>query len=62
MPVYIYKCGNCFESIEQLKEIKDRNICPQCKMCGNQMIRQVEPTNIKFNGTGFYETDYKKRK
>ena len=60
LPVYSYKCNQCKEIIELLQGFEDSN--PVCN-CSNEKIvmdRLVsEIGRPKFNGNGFYETDYK---
>lgn len=60
MPTYLYKCGNCGETLEILQKITDKpkTECPSCK----KDSLKKKPTcgsGVHFKGSGFYETDYK---
>jgi len=67
MPIYTYKCPSCELTKDFLLKSDDHApLCPIC--CWNPdrdggeeiMVRQLSKTsNPKFNGSGFYETDYK---
>jgi putative FmdB family regulatory protein len=57
MPVYEYKCSQCFSQIEFERGFgEDRE--PSC--CGTTMIRVWNSFGIQFKGNGFYSTDNKK--
>lgn len=48
------KCNNTFEKVIR----NDQN--PPCPICGAVTERMISaPAVVLFNGTGFYETDYK---
>lgn len=61
MALYIYYCPNCGREQEVVHKITEepKFICGFCKiamkrkMCGGGIV--------KFNGPGFYETDYKNK-
>jgi putative FmdB family regulatory protein len=64
MPTYVYKCSKCgqiFEITQSIKESlsKPTNNCPACHIVLSDII--IQPPAIHFKGTGFYETDYKKK-
>jgi putative FmdB family regulatory protein len=63
MPTYEYqckKCGHCFSEFQRIVDppIKD---CPKCmkKDCVEQIISGG--SGLIFKGSGFYETDYKRK-
>lgn len=63
MPTYEFVCDECGHSFEQFLEVKARNlkVCPECR--GKKLQRLVSGgCGVIFKGTGFYETDYKKKR
>ena len=60
MPLYGYACKNC-GTIEVRQKISDEPLkkCPTCKAKVDRLI-SVTGTP-QFKGTGFYQTDYKKK-
>ena len=61
MPIYEYMCRNCGKSFEVLQGI---NETPElsCEKCnGSDIERVLSPGAFMFKGSGFYETDYKKK-
>jgi len=57
------QCEDCKKVFEVLiREIDDRpkQVCPKCSS-GN-ITQKIGTPTIKFNGSGFYETDYKNKK
>ena len=68
MPFYTFKCPSCNQKKEFLQGIKEVNpVCKRCveASCGVHIptMERVWKSNAKpqFKGSGFYETDYKKR-
>ncbi|MFA6078650.1 MAG: FmdB family zinc ribbon protein [Candidatus Omnitrophota bacterium] len=62
MPTYDYeceKCGNKFEIFQKMSD-KPEGECPKCKGKSHRLIGGGQ--GIIFKGTGFYETDYKKKR
>ena len=60
LPVYSYKCNQCKKIIELLQGFKDPS--PACSCSNGEVIMDRLVSEIgkpKFNGNGFYETDYK---
>lgn len=61
MPNYDYKCLTCNTRFEIFQSIKDEpmTICPNC----NGELRRLigSGAGIIFNGSGFYQTDYKNK-
>lgn len=61
MPTYDYKCKDCGFSFEKFQKMSDEPLteCPNCKGTVKRLIGGG--AGIIFKGTGFYETDYKKK-
>ena len=63
MPLYEYYCEKCTYIVEELKPASERNnspICPECYLPTRRLPSAVG--RPKFNGSGFHETDYSKKK
>lgn len=61
MPNYDYIC-ECGKHQELFRKIEDRNKPIKCE-CGKSMVRTLGAApGVIFKGTGFYETDYKKKR
>ena len=62
MPTYEYVCTACDHRFEDFESMSAK---PQvkCPACGKRKLRRLFGTGagIIFKGSGFYETDYKKR-
>ena len=60
MPIYEYKCdnGHVFEVIQR---ITDESLT-KCEECGAPAARVLYSPAVHFKGSGFYNTDYGKRK
>ena len=65
-PIYEFQCeiGHLSEFLaKNYEEIKDIMVKEKCKHCGKPLIRKMPSVPaLKFNGTGFYGTDYKEPK
>jgi len=61
MPTYDYKCKECGITFELFQKMTDEPI-KKCIECGGEVKRLIGAglTPI-FKGSGFYETDYKKK-
>lgn len=62
MPTYDYECLACGHSFELFQKMTDKPIktCPKCKK--NKAKRLIgSGMGIIFKGSGFYETDYKRK-
>ncbi len=62
MPTYQYECDHCGHAFEIMQSIVDKKLkaCPSCKK--DKLHRLIgSGAGIIFKGTGFYETDYKKK-
>jgi putative FmdB family regulatory protein len=60
MPLYEYSCKTC-GIIEVRQGINDEPLkkCPACKSKVERLISVT--ANPQFKGSGFYQTDYKKK-
>jgi len=62
MPTYEYECQACGHAFEELQGMKDAKLtkCPKCHK--NKLSRLIgSGSGMIFKGSGFYETDYKKK-
>ena len=60
MPIYEYRCQNDHR-FEVLQKFADDPIT-ECEVCGAPAIRVLHPVAIHLKGSGFYATDYGRRK
>ena len=68
MPFYTFKCPKCEDVKEVLQKMNDSH--PICKECSTILPRKnVKMERVftsvgkpQFKGSGFYETDYKRKK
>lgn len=60
MPIYEYKCEN-EHTFEVMQRMSDDPLT-ECSQCGAPVQRVFHPVAIHFKGSGFYNTDYGKRK
>src|SRR3954451_6001009 len=60
MPIYEYRCenGHTFEVMQRMSD----DPLTECSICGAPVQRVFHPVAIHFKGSGFYNTDYGKRK
>lgn len=62
MPTYEYACAACGHEFEEFQMMSAKPIkkCPDCKK--NKVERLIGTgAGIIFKGSGFYETDYKRK-
>jgi putative FmdB family regulatory protein len=61
MPTYEYECAKCGKHFDLFQSIKAEPIrrCPKCKGKVKRLIGIG--AGIIFKGSGFYETDYKRK-
>jgi len=61
MPTYDYKCTNCDYKFEYFQSMKDPllQVCPECSGKLKRLIGTG--SGLIFKGSGFYETDYKRK-
>ena len=60
MPIYEYKCekGHVFDVIQRMTD----EALSECQECGAPAVRVLHPVAVHFKGSGFYNTDYGKKK
>src|SRR6187551_2978890 len=60
MPIYEYRCdqGHTFEVTQRMTE----DPLTACTICGAPVQRVFHPVAVHFKGSGFYSTDYGKKK
>lgn len=60
MPIYEYKCenGHVFDVIQRMSD----EPLTECEECGAPAERVLHPVAVHFKGSGFYNTDYGKKK
>lgn len=62
MPTYQYECGNCGHHFDFLQSMTEDRL-KKCPKCGKLKLQRLigSGSGIIFKGSGFYETDYKKK-
>ena len=62
MPTYQYECAACGHGFEVLQSMVDKKF-KKCPKCGKLKLHRLigAGSGIIFKGTGFYETDYKRK-
>jgi putative FmdB family regulatory protein len=60
MPIYEYRCdrGHTFEVMQRMSE----DPLTSCSTCDAPVQRVFHPVAVHFKGSGFYTTDYAKKK
>jgi putative FmdB family regulatory protein len=60
MPIYEYKCdnGHVFDVIQKMSD----EALSECQECGAPAKRVLHPVAVHFKGSGFYNTDYGRKK
>jgi putative FmdB family regulatory protein len=60
MPIYEYKCanGHVFDVIQKMSD----EPLSECQECGAAAERVLHPVAVHFKGSGFYNTDYGRKK
>jgi putative FmdB family regulatory protein len=60
MPIYEYRCdrGHTFEVMQRMSE----DPITSCSTCEAPVQRVFHPVAVHFKGSGFYTTDYAKKK
>lgn len=61
MPLYEYKCRKCASVFEVIQKISDSPLT-ECPDCGGRLKKVLSAPAIQFKGSGFYITDYAKKK
>ena len=60
MPVYEYRCANG-HTFEVMQRMSDEPVAT-CEVCGAPVQRVFHPVAVHFKGSGFYTTDYGRKK
>ncbi len=62
MPTYQYECDACGHGFEEFQSMTAAKL-RKCPKCGKNKLQRLigTGTGIIFKGSGFYETDYKKK-
>ena len=61
MPTYEYECKKCGNRFERYQSINARPL-RKCPKCGGRVRRIIGAGGgVIFKGSGFYETDYKRK-
>ena len=60
MPIYEYKCDNS-HVFDVIQKMSDEPLT-ECTECGAPAARVLHPVAVHFKGSGFYNTDYGKKK
>ena len=60
MPIYEYRCekGHTFEVMQRMVD----DTLTECTICSAPVQRVFHPVAVHFKGSGFYTTDYGKKK
>lgn len=61
MPTYEYRCCDCNHQFERFQKMSDEPV-RECEECGGPVERVLFPVAIHFKGSGFYTTDYARKK
>ena len=56
MPTYVYRCGDCEETIEAIQRFSDKPLRKH-RACGGSLIKVIQPAGVVFKGSGYYSTD-----
>ena len=57
MPIYVYLCPECGQSMECLQKLNDP--APSCERCSVAMQKQVTSAGFLLKGSGYYVTDFR---
>lgn len=62
MPTYQYECDHCGHGFETFQSMRDEKL-KKCPECGKETLHRLIGlgSGIIFKGSGFYETDYKRK-
>ncbi len=61
MPIYEYECNKCEGVFEILQGFNDKPV-RKCEECGGRLKRIISVSAFHLKGSGWYETDYGKKK
>ena len=61
MPTYDYRCTKCEDTFAVEQSILAKPL-KRCKKCGGKLEKLLpKRVSVIFRGSGFYETDYKRK-
>ena len=60
MPAYDFRCQDCQVVFEVTRSIGDTDPVA-CPACGGDTKRVFSPVGVVFKGSGFHNTDYRKK-
>ncbi len=62
MPTYEYECEACGHSFEKFQSMSEKPV-KKCPVCTKMKVQKLisSGAGVIFKGSGFYETDYKKK-
>ena len=61
MPAWDFSCETC-QTVQERHFVRyEESRHATCNVCGTQLDRLPSAPAVQFRGTGFYETDYKRR-
>ncbi len=61
MPIYEYECIKCHEVHEVIQEISEEPL-KNCPVCRGELKRLISQSSFILKGSGWYVTDYAKKK
>lgn len=61
MPLYEYECNACAHRFERIQKFSDP-LVSACPVCNGEVRKLLSSPAIQFKGTGWYVTDYAKKK
>ena len=61
MPTYQYACTECGHAFEQFQSFSD-DALTECPECQGRLRKVFNAVGVVFKGSGFYTTDYGKKK
>jgi len=62
MPTYDYRCEECGYEFEKFQSMTEPPV-KKCPKCGGKVQKLIGTgAGVIFKGSGFYETDYKRKK
>jgi len=59
MPIYVYKCGECKEEVEEIQKVNDPppEECPACQRKGT-LSKTMGVSNFQLVGSGWAKDGY----
>lgn len=60
MPIYVYRCQKCGDTIERMKNINKCDEEEYCSICKVEMEKVPARSDFKLEGGGWYQSGYTK--